>query len=41
MIEKRETTNIETYCKKEACWAVVKNVEYHISDELLGILITA
>lgn len=39
--EKRETTNIETYCKKEACWAVVKNVEYHISDELLGILITA
>ena len=37
--EKRETTNIETYCKKEACWTVVKNVEYHISDELLSILV--
>ncbi len=37
--EKRETTNIETYCKKEACWTVVKSVEYHISDELLGILV--
>ena len=37
--EKRETANIETYCKKEACWTVVKNVEYHISDELLSILV--
>jgi hypothetical protein len=37
--EKRETTHIETYCKKETCWTVVKNVEYHISDELLSILV--
>lgn len=37
--EKRETTNIESYCKKEACWTVVKNVEYHISGELLELLV--
>lgn len=37
--EKRETTHIETYCKKETCWTVVKKVEYHVSDELLSILV--
>ena len=37
--EKRETANIETYCKKEACWTVVKNVEYHISIELSELLL--
>lgn len=37
--EKRETTHIETYCKKETCWTVVKKVEYHVSDELSKILV--
>ena len=37
--EKRETTHIETYCKKETCWTVVKKVEYHVSDELSEILV--
>lgn len=37
--EKRSTANVETYCKKEECWNVVKGKSYNLSDALLCELI--
>lgn len=38
--ENRSTANIETYCKKEECWNIVKEKSYQISKSLLNLLIT-
>ena len=35
------TANIETYCKREACWDLVQKKKYEISDECREKLITA
>jgi len=35
----RSTANIETYCKKEECWTVIKRIPYSVSDDLLEVLI--
>lgn len=39
--ESRPTANIETYCKREACWDLVQKKKYEISDECREKLITA
>lgn len=37
----RPTANIETYCKRPACWEIVQKKKYEISEECRQALITA
>lgn len=36
--ENRTTANIETYCKREECWAIISKKGYALSDALINIL---
>lgn len=36
----RSTTNVETYCKKPECWEIISKVPYHISEDLMEILVS-
>ena len=37
--EKRSTANIESYCKKEDCWSIIKKTEYDLTENVKEILI--
>lgn len=39
--ENRPTANIETYCKRPACWEIVQKKKYTLSDECRAALISA
>lgn len=39
--DNRSTANIETYCKKEECWLIVKNKKYDVSDMVREVLLSS
>ena len=38
--EKREIMNVSEWCKKEACWKVMKLVDYNFDKNTLSALIS-